>query len=160
MKRFTVLTLVLVMLCASLASCKAKLFDPVNADTTVAETTAALKADDDYDEAGSIILTSSENRKVYKEKDSFIIFSFLGNSVKSVTRVWELSSKTEAEEYLREYALTFVEKGEVPPTMKVNGVYVIASVGFSNEKGTDGFYYTMSREQITNEMANSGAELK
>lgn len=161
MRKISAAVLAIVMLCVFLCSCDAKLFDPVDtADTTAADTTAVFNVDDEYDADGNIILTSSDNRKVYKDKEGFIIFTFLGESVSRVTRVWQYESKVAAEESLREYALTFVEKGEVPPVMKTNGVYVIINVGFSNEKGTDGFYYTMSREKITNEMANIGAELK
>ena len=54
-----------------------------------------------------------------------------------------------ASEYVNKVALDAIDKGEVPPTMALNGKLVIFTVGASADSKDLGFYYTQSRTKVT-----------
>ncbi len=105
----------------------------------------------DYDANGDFIFTSSENRKVYPYESGYIVFTFTGDAVSKISRVLEFESEDAAEEYLTSTARAQVENGEIPTTMRQNGVYVIVNVGFDAEESSIGSYYSKVKADIISE---------
>ncbi|MBQ8915081.1 MAG: hypothetical protein IJ046_02765 [Clostridia bacterium] len=159
MKKITALLLCIMLLAGALSSCNWKLFEPV--ESTEAETTASTpKADPDRLEDGAIILTSSENRKVFATDDGYIIYSFVGESVKSITKVYEFESVEAAKEYANDAASEAVKNGEQPRDLRLEGMLVIELIKFSTDRESLGFNYSKTRSEILESYANAGVETK
>lgn len=146
MKRIICLLVCAVLLCVPLVSCG-------NGDTE--ETTFAEKLPDhagsiskDYDENGNFILTSTDDRVVYSYNSGYVVFTFAGNSVSKIQRVFAFEDAKKAQEYSSAQAKQAVEAGNVPPQMIVNGSNVIYTVGFSTDNNDLGVYYAKSKTDV------------
>lgn len=102
----------------------------------------------EYDENGNIILTSTDDRQVYSYSGGFIIFSFNGQSVSNIKRVYCFSSEESAKEFVTENARKAVENGLIPLKHSVNGTNVIEDVAFSTDPANIGNYYAKTKSQI------------
>ena len=151
MKKIISLFLAVVMVATVLCACASQ--GGVAPKDTTAEDTQKIpsyagQSVSDYDSNGNLILTSSENRKVYPYESGYAIFVFTGETVAKITRVLEFEDEAAAEEYLTSTALEQVEKGEVPTTMVRNGSYVVIKVGYE-EEGL-GQYYVKTKTDVMN----------
>ncbi len=161
MKKIISLLLAVVMVATVLCACASQ-GGAAPKDTTAGDTqklpSYAGQSVSDYDSNGNLILTSSENRKVYPYESGYAIFTFNGESVSKILRVIEFEDEESAEDYLTSTARDQVEKGEIPTTMRRNGVYVVINVGFDPENPGIGEYYNKTKTQIIAEFETDEAE--
>lgn len=157
MKKIITLVLMLALLCASMCSCF--LIDEdyeKNKDTTEASvTTNEEKKTDDYDENGNFIMTSTEDRYVYAYKNGYLVFTFNDAAVSKIQHVFAFADQAAAQEYVKQVTLDAVEKGEVPPTITVSGVYAIERVPFvvGDQTGISS-YYVRGKSAVEADFAN------
>ena len=148
MKRFVALFLVAVVWVTALSSCKIKLFDPVGEETEDTTVFQTQELEGNYDANGDVNLTSSENRKVYAWGSGYVAFGFLGETVQTITRIYEFEDAEKAQNYVNDAVQSAIADGQQPPNLIVKGKYALETVGFSAEKGTLGSYYASSRTEV------------
>lgn len=162
MKKKFSLILAAVIVAASLASCGGT----GNVQNTgPAETTANEKLPDyagkeisDYDGNGNFILTSGTDRVVYTYESGYVVFTYTGSTVKKIQQVLVFEDESAATKYTSDLALEAVNKGEVPPDLRVNNNLVIVPIGASNDKKDLGYYYTQTRSAVEKAFAAEGDE--
>lgn len=162
MKKIISMALALIMSASAFCACASQ--GSVKADETPTQQITqelpsyAGQSIQDYDSNGNIILTSSENRKVYPYESGYAIFTFNGEAVSKILKVIEFEDEESAEDYLTSTARAQVEKGEIPTTMRRNGVYVVINVGFDPEDPRLGEYYNKTKTEIIAEFETDEAE--
>lgn len=137
MKRTLAFLLIVSAMLLCLVSCQK---EENNADTTyapgqtftIAETTAkapeiqVTPGTADYDGEGNLILTSTDNRYVYKKDSGYIIFTFNAstNTCYQVLDVKEFDSEDSALQYMKENVVEQMGSGEYANVVN-NGKYVV-----------------------------------
>ena len=156
MKKIICLMLALLMVASVLAGCAAGTGSGTQTTHDHDHETESQKLPDyvgqnihDYDSEGNFILASSENRVVYTYESGYVVFTFTGETVQKIQQVLVFADEAAASEYLNKVALEAIDKGEVPPTMALNGKLVIVAVSLSTDSKSLGYYYTQSKTKVT-----------
>ena len=160
MKKVFSLILAAALVAVALCSCAGSASNTDTGNTGPAETTANDKLPSyagqkvpDYDANGNFILTSSDNREVYPYGTGYAVFTYAGEAVTKIQQVLVFEDEAVAEKYVNDIAIEAINKGEVPPTLRANGNYVIVAVGASNDSKELGYYYTQSKTKVTSDFA-------
>ena len=116
----------------------------------------------DYNENGELVLTSTSDRLVYPYDGGYVIFSFNGESVASIKRVYEFESSDKAKEYIAQKMAEAANNGAVPEQLAQHGLYVIKTFGFVPNAQPESLesFYTGSKTKVMAYFTELGVETK